>query len=535
MHTPRLLVLLTLLVGAPLQAADPTYWKDVRPLLRKSCTVCHNPRQLAEPDISGGLTLDTYEAVLRWAVKNKVLVHPGKSKASLLYTVVVTDDTEKRMPLGARPLPAEAAALLARWIDTGAAEGERPAETPITPPRVARTRKLDVTLTTAATPPAPAFPGLPRGPLALSLQVGPLAPVVALAFSPDGKHLAAGAYGRVTIWDVTTAQPVKVLTNVLGAVNDLEFSPDGSLLAVAGGQPSAKGDLRLFVTADWKLRGVLPGHEDVVNSLAFSPDGKRLASASFDRTARLWDLAGGKTERVVTAHSDFVTCVAFSPDGKHLFTGSKDRAVRMTEVASGASKFTFSDRSEDVLGLAVHPDGKSVVVCGNEPALSWWNSETGARERPVPGHRGAVHELAFSRDGKQLISAGGDGTVKVWTGEGKLIRSLPVGSLTYAAAIRADGGLVAAGSFDGLIRVFDATGTQRATLLALPPTGERMEWLALTPAGYLAGSDDLLGRGRWTMAGRSLPDKGVLPLLRRPEAVQRTLRGQAVAAPTFGK
>src|SRR5262249_31799025 len=152
--------------------------------------------------------------------------------------------------------------------------------------------------------------------LELALTVGPLAPVAAVAFSPDGKLLASGSYGQVTVWDLTAARPAVVLTNVLGAVNDLRFSPDGKLLAVAGGQPSAKGDLRLFQVDGWNLLGTLPGHDDVVFSVAFSPDGKRLASASFDKTVRLWDVAGRKVERVLSGHSDFVYAVAFSPDGK---------------------------------------------------------------------------------------------------------------------------------------------------------------------------------------------------------------------------
>src|SRR5439155_21061380 len=100
---------------------------------------------------------------------------------------------------------------------------------------------------------------------------------------------------------------------------------DGKILAVGGGQPSAKGDLRLYRVGDWKLLAALRGHEDVVFSVAFSPDGKQLASASFDKTVRLWDVASGKLERTLDGHSDFVYAVAFSPDGKILASCSKDR------------------------------------------------------------------------------------------------------------------------------------------------------------------------------------------------------------------
>src|SRR4051812_36220860 len=69
-----LLPLLLCLLASPSRAADPTYWGEVRQALRKNCTVCHNKRNLAEPEVSGGLTLDTYAAALKW--KEKALVVP---------------------------------------------------------------------------------------------------------------------------------------------------------------------------------------------------------------------------------------------------------------------------------------------------------------------------------------------------------------------------------------------------------------------------------------------------------------------------
>ena len=524
-------------MNASSAAAEVTYWQDVRPVLRKNCTVCHNPRQIKEVDVSGGLTLDTYAAVLKWKQKNKPLVKPGKSADSLLYQLVVSTDDEKRMPLGAKPLPAEAVAILKNWIDGGAKEGDQPGGPVVKPPvRIVRRRKLDVTLTTLATPAARAFPKMARGPLALTLKIGPLSPVVAVAFHPDGKMLVSGAYGRATVWDLRTGQPIKVLTSVLGAVNDLRFSPDGKLLAVAGGQPSAKGDLRLFTVEDWKLRAVLAGHDDVVASVSFRSDGKMLASASYDRTVRTWNVATGKVERVLSMHSDFVHAVAWSPDGKYLFSGSKDRSVRMVEAEAGKSTLTFSDREQDVLAVAVSRDGKSVVAAGMEPALSWWNTETGAKVRSSAGHRGAVHELAFSGDGKLLVSGGADGSLRLWKGtDGALVRAITVGSLVYATAPSADGKLAAAGSFDGLVRLYETTGGKLlATLLSAPVNGSD-GWLTLTPEGYMTGNADLLEMGRWSMTGKPLSAPVVGKVLQRADLVAQGVRGQTPPPPVFPK
>src|SRR5262245_21038588 len=95
---------------ATVQAAEPTYCQDVRPVLRKNCTACHNTKKIKELDVSGGLALDSYQAVLQGG-KQKV-VQVGKSGDSPMIQLLITPDTEKRMPLAASPLSEENVALL---------------------------------------------------------------------------------------------------------------------------------------------------------------------------------------------------------------------------------------------------------------------------------------------------------------------------------------------------------------------------------------------------------------------------------------
>jgi hypothetical protein len=506
-------------------SAQLTYWKDVRPIFRKHCTSCHNARSARDPDISGGLALDTYEAVRKGT--KRAIVHPGKSGDSELVRRISTPNEKERMPLSAEPLPAEKLILIRRWIDTGAKEGDRPAELPaVAIVKAGRRRKRDVLLPTTAT--------APGGRLALLLKAGPLAPVTAVAFNPDGKLLASGSYGQVTVWDLRTGKPARVLTNVLGAVNDVRFSPDGTRLAVAGGQPSAKGDLRIYRVTDWKLLAVLRGHEDVVFSISWRPDGKRLASASFDKTIRIWDVDAAKVEQTFTGHSDVVYAVAYSPDGKRLASASKDRTARLIDPATGKALLTFSGMEQDVLAVAWNSDGSRVVSAGFEPALHWWNGETGQRVQLQRGHSIAVHELAFSKDGTLLVSAGADRTVRLWDGKsGAAKRTLSVGSLVYAVAISHDKKLIASGSFDGLVRLWDtASGRHLLTLLTLPAQKKDADWLALTPEGYAAGSTGVIAQGRWR-AGKTATR--AWETLRQPQMVVRALRGEAVGAPVFKK
>lgn len=519
------------------QSSTPTYWSEIRPILRKHCTVCHSAKNVKEPEVSGGLALDTFEGLKKGSTR--AVMQPGKSKDSLLVHLLESKDKKTRMPLDAPPLPEDTITLIRRWIDNGAKEGTRPdakAETTIAK-RPTAVRKLDITLSTSLTPPAGALGKGPANKLDLVMKVGPLVPVAAVVFSPDGKLLATGSYGQVVIWDLAKVEPVKVLTNVLGAVNDVRFSPDGKLLAVAGGQPAGKGDLRFYQTSDWKLLGTLRGHDDVVFSIAFTPDGKKLASASFDKTVRIWNVSTQEQEKIFTGHSDFVYAVAFSPDAKYLVSCSKDRTVKLVEAATGKSAFTLGGMDQDVLAVAFSPDAKHVVSSGFETGLYWWNPQTGERVKVQGGHGVAVNELVFSKDGKRVVSAGMDRTARLWDGaNGSPIRTLSVGSPVYAVAISADGKRVATGSFDGLVRLWDeAAGKHLLTLLSLPAESEHLEWLALTPEGYVNGGSKLATLGRWRMGNQEVAGERVWMALRKPDLVSKALRGETIAAPSFSK
>src|SRR5437660_557999 len=110
--------LLILFFASPAAAQDPTYWSDIRPLVRKHCTVCHSAKNLREPDVSGGLALDSPEAIKKGLGATPV-VRPGQADDSLMVKVLVATNAKKRMPLDAPPLPKEDIELLRRWINAG--------------------------------------------------------------------------------------------------------------------------------------------------------------------------------------------------------------------------------------------------------------------------------------------------------------------------------------------------------------------------------------------------------------------------------
>src|SRR5690349_151142 len=115
---------LVLSLAAFARADEPTtYESAIKPLLAKHCTACHNPKKLDDPDLSGGLALDSYEAVLKGSPQHRV-IEPGHADKSELVKRVNESDEDRRMPLLDDPLSEAEGTLLSRWIDAGAPRGE---------------------------------------------------------------------------------------------------------------------------------------------------------------------------------------------------------------------------------------------------------------------------------------------------------------------------------------------------------------------------------------------------------------------------
>jgi WD40 repeat protein len=375
------------------------------------------------------------------------------------------------------------------------------------------------------------------------LKAGPISPVTAVCFGPDGKRLFVGSYGRVVVWNLEQGRVSGYLDGVVGAVHDLELSPDGKQLAVGGGEPSQTGTV-LFYDAAAPARPVskLAGHSDVVYALAWTADGKRVATASFDKTVKVWDLPAAMPALTVPAltvpaltvkdHTDAVLAVAFSPDGKTLVSGGRDHSVKVFDAATGKSLRTLTGHDQDVQALAISADGKSVISSGREPGLRWWDLATGKLTRNQGGHGNSVFEVRRSVDGKQLLSVSQDQTVRLWDGDsgGQQKAYSSNGDPLFCAALSPDGKRVAAGSWNGLLRLWDAASGRLLVLgFALPDPSAKPEWLLATPEGYLSASEGAPAVLQWKVGGEAVAAEPFSGTLLKPEEVLKALRGEALS------
>ena len=423
-----------LLPGNPVFGAEKnsvSFRGDIAPILLNHCLACHNAKKA-----EGGYRIDSYEELVKPGDSGEIPIAASTDQVSELLRRLTCEDESERMPAESEPLSAEQIAMLSRWIaEGGKFDGDN------------LSQSLSLVI------PPVQYPSPPE-------VYDHAIPITATTFSPDGKFIATGGYYEVMIWNTSDAKLVRRIKNLGQRIFALAFSADGQTLAVGCGEPGRSGEVRLVDFKAGKVKGVVARVNDVVLDLAYRPGTNELAVASADSSLRIVNAETLEKIRTIASHADWVTAVAWSDDGALLASASRDKSAKVYDGGTGELISSYLGHGAAVRGVSILADNKQVVSVGADKKMHRWNIEGNKKTAEIPtggeGYKMIRHELVLfvpCSDKRILqIDMSNNKITKDYIGHGDWVltvcRQPPAKSET-------NGGLIASGSFDGEVRIWN--------------------------------------------------------------------------------
>eukprot|EP00735_Rhodelphis_limneticus_P005068 TRINITY_DN1676_c0_g1::TRINITY_DN1676_c0_g1_i2::g.17883::m.17883 TRINITY_DN1676_c0_g1::TRINITY_DN1676_c0_g1_i2::g.17883 ORF type:complete len:1613 (+),score=581.39,sp/Q149M9/NWD1_HUMAN/24.96/2e-79,WD40/PF00400.27/5.8e-09,WD40/PF00400.27/0.65,WD40/PF00400.27/0.16,WD40/PF00400.27/73,WD40/PF00400.27/0.00016,WD40/PF00400.27/7,WD40/PF00400.27/6.3e-07,WD40/PF00400.27/0.0015,WD40/PF00400.27/2.1e+02,WD40/PF00400.27/2.5e+02,WD40/PF00400.27/4.8,WD40/PF00400.27/4.9e-08,WD40/PF00400.27/7.5,eIF2A/PF08662.6/0 len=234
-------------------------------------------------------------------------------------------------------------------------------------------------------------------------------PIYGVAVSPDSKWVASASSDMfVQVFDVESKEKVHTITNGLGKMYTVAFSPDCKYLLAAGGGTKC---VEIHRTSDWTRLCALRGHSDVVWRVSFSPSGDRILSCggSLDKSIRVWDTEYSLSAGEPTGHASVAREVAWHPDSTKVVSCGDDNIAQIYDVSSAAVIRKFEGFKMKLSASTISPDGKHLLVGGAEAILKLFNAETGELVQTITegdgGHPKPILSIVW-RDDRTVWTTG---------------------------------------------------------------------------------------------------------------------------------
>jgi WD40 repeat protein len=448
---------LPFLLLATTAAADPviTYDEHIKPIFREHCLKCHG-----EDEQKADLNLSTHATVLKGGSGGEAVV-AGRSSKSLLFQAITAAEDDERMPPKKSPLPAPQVELIRQWIQGGLRESATSKSL-----TAARAVGFTPAVIIASDGPAPMPEKLPDFTPPSSKH--PL-PIVAMAASPRAPLIAVAAHEHVRLLDAATQKQIGALAFPEGQPNVIRFSVDGRVLMVAGGKPVQSGSVVLFEVKTGKRLTTIGDETDAVQAADLSPDQQLIALGGAGKVVKVYGTADGKLRYKLTKHTDWITSLVFSPDGTKLASADRAGGIHLWDTPTGGILLTLAEHKASVRTLAWRSDSQMLASGGEDGLLIWWDTKDGwpavsnnnahPPVRPA-AYYGKLHNgvlaVAFGPQG-ELLSAGRDRQVRLWNADGRQVKSFPAASaLPLQTSITHDGKAFFAGDEKGAVHHWSA-------------------------------------------------------------------------------